>query len=161
MCLCIFADQNLIVRSPSGEIVMSKQIPGRLLLTDAEEMLSEELGGRLDWSRVEFEERRSGRSPGDPKEARAEEALNLSSQKSFWNYEVKDRSREVDDETFNGEYVKLFCLLYPPNIVSNRLERLERCGLLPGSRSQVCCAYISQFEGPVELIRRPFKVGKL
>ena len=37
-------------------------------------------------------------------------------------------------DSSNAEYLKLFCMFYPPNILSNRLQGLRTCTLLPDSK---------------------------
>lgn len=136
-------DQVVVIKGESGETLLTKTVPGKMLFGELMSTLHAGLGGLSTKTVIEFEDGNSTASDGVPDRSIEEQVIdshpNLTLQKSFWNIERKNSSTPEGLETAgNLEYLKLFCMFYPPNILSNRLQSLRDCKALPGLK--VGCA---------------------
>lgn len=62
----------------------------------------------------------------------------LWSEKSYWNI-PRDESIVDGTDGHDPYYVELFKILYAPNIVSNKLEKLKSLHLLPDYKVSLFC----------------------
>ena len=119
----------VVIKSAGGNILATKTLPGRTLVKDLEERFGCQI------SVFDFESTEVITSD------QSNDALipNLCCQKSLWNAEIFPNNDSSDlnkaaDSTPASEYMKLFQIFFPPNMVSNRLEMLQNYQLLPGTK---------------------------
>lgn len=120
---------------------MTKSFPGGTLLGEVEFVVRELMGDKDGRFRIEFEDS-SNPSSGDAEghDTAGNEWTSgwspiLRTQKSLWNsLSADEKEAAPTKDSSNAEYLKLFCMFYPPNMLSNRLQGLRSCYLLPDSK---------------------------
>jgi hypothetical protein len=109
---------------------------------EAERMLQEQLGSAT--ARVEFENESECGEQGVATEAASADRYtsnipNLAAQKSLWNVALLEENNDDKPKVLlapqkDSTVSKLFCMFFPPNMISNRLQGLRDLHLLPESK---------------------------
>jgi hypothetical protein len=124
----IFIDWDMVARSPRGEVVYRLRIPGSTPFSDAEARLVAGAGGRAAVAIVEAETSAEVSYP--PRSSPHLSVRSLRYEGSLWADAsaavlAADTSAQPSSEASGDNLERLFLMLYPPNIVSQRLMLLK------------------------------------